>query len=446
MKKRFLLIAVLLIGIFALSACGTSDVGGEQAVGGEEAAGSQEAGSGEASAEQVELTFSVWGDPEELAILQEIADAFQAENPNITVTVTVSDWDTYWDKLQTTLAAGNPPDVFSMDAPLYLDYQSRGVLLNLQPYMDAESFDLSDYYDVSLKCYQTEDGYYGLPRDVQPIVMYYNKDMFDAAGVAYPDESWTWETLVEEGQKLTKDTDGDGITDQYALWADLWDMELYWGAAVWQNGGEILSDDFSKTLLSEPAAMETWQYIYDMIFTSGIMPTPSTAEQFGDPFESGNAAMTPAGHWVVPYYSGVDFDWDVAPLPMGKERVSMVNSVGFVAASASKHPDEAWAFLQYLVGEPGQSRITSLGLGVPALKSIANSDAYLNQPTKDINHELFLQTMDYARVKPCFRGYDEWATLFGDGMYSIWLGEAGLEETMNDLVPQADAILAEAQQ
>ncbi len=445
MKKWFLLIAVLLISILVLSACGPS-TGGEEAVSGGDAATAEPSGGGEAQAEAVELTFSVWGDPEELAILQEIADAFQAENPNITVTVTVSDWDTYWDKLQTTLAAGNPPDVFSMDAPLYLDYQSRGVLLNLQPYMDAESFDLSDYYEVSLQCYQTEDGYYGLPRDVQPIVMYYNKDMFDAAGVAYPDETWTWETLVEEGQKLTLDTDGDGITDQYALWADLWDMELYWGAAVWQNGGEILGEDFSKTLLGEPAAMETWQYIYDMIFTSGIMPTPSTAEQFGDPFESGNAAMTPAGHWVVPYYSGVDFDWDVAPLPMGKERVSMVNSVGFVAANASKHPDEAWAFLKYLVGEPGQSRVTSLGLGVPALKSIANSDAYLNQPTKAINHELFLQTMDYARVKPCFRGYEEWATLFGDGMYSIWLGEAGLEETMNDLVPQADAILAEAQQ
>src|SRR5690606_19880078 len=138
--------------------------------------------------------------------------------------------------------------------------------------------------------------------------------------------------------------------------------------------------------------------------------------------------------------------WDVAPLPQGDERVSMVNSVGFVVARDTKHPEEAWSFLKFLVGEPGQSRVTSLGLGVPTLKDIANSDAYLQQDTAPINHALFIEAMDYARVKPCFRGYDEWATLFGDGMYSVWLGEAELEETMSQLIPQADQILQDAQQ
>jgi multiple sugar transport system substrate-binding protein len=176
------------------------------------------------------------------------------------------------------------------------------------------------------------------------------------------------------------------------------------------------------------------------------MPTPSVAEQFGDPFESGNAAMTPAGHWVVPYYSNVGFAWDVAPLPKGKVQATIVNSVGFVVAKDSKHPAEAWAFLKHLVGEAGQQKVTSLGLGVPSLKAIANSDAYLKQDTAPINHQLFLDVMDYARVKPCFRGYDEWATLIGDGMYSIWLGEAELQATMDELVPQADQILTEAQQ
>lgn len=397
-------------------------------------------------AEQIELVFSVWGDPAELAILQEIANDFTAKNPNVKVTVTVSDWDTYWDKLQTQLAGGTPPDVFAMDAPLYPDYQSRGVLLNLQPYIDQDKYDLSGYYETSLICYQTPDGYYGLPRDIQPSVMYYNKDMFDEAGVPYPDETWTWETLIENGKKLTKDRDGDGTIDQYALWADLWDMELYWASLIWQNQGEILSPDYTKTLLGEPPAMGAWQFIYDLIFVHKIMPTPSVAEQFGDPFESGNAAMTPAGHWVVPLYSAVDFKWDVAPLPKGKVRATIVNSVGFVIARDTKHPQEAWAFLKHLVGEPGQTKVTSLGLGVPSLKAIANSDVYLKQTTAPINHKLFLDVMEYARVKPCFRGYDEWATLFGDGLYSVWLGEAELGPTLEELVPQGDAILQEAQQ
>jgi multiple sugar transport system substrate-binding protein len=331
-----------------------------------------------------------------------------------------------------------------MDAPLYPDYQSRDVLLNLQPYIEEDNFDLSGYFENSLVCYQTSDGYYGLPRDVQPSVMYYNKDMFDDAGISYPDETWTWDTVIEMGQKLTKDRDGDGATDQFGIWADLWDMELWWAALIWQNQGEILSSDYTKTLIGDEAAMGAWQFLHDLIFKYQIMPTPSVVEQFGDPFESGNVAMTTAGHWVVPLYQAVDFSWDVAPLPKGKQQTSIVNSVGFVIAKDSKHPKEAWGFLKHLVGKPGQEKITTLGLAVPALKDIANSDAYLKQATAPINHQLFLDAMDYAKVKPCFVGYDEWATLIGDGMASIWIGEAELAPTLEELVPQADEILAEA--
>src|SRR5262245_2163726 len=81
----------------------------------------------------VEIKYMMWGSPEELAVWQTIVDEFQASNPNIHVTVDVSDWESYWNKLQTLFAGGTPPDVFAMDAPLYLDWQSRGVLLNLQP-------------------------------------------------------------------------------------------------------------------------------------------------------------------------------------------------------------------------------------------------------------------------------------------------------------------------
>ena len=431
MSKRVLVVVILALVALTLAACPAATPAPAQ----------EGAAAGDA---QVPLTFNVWGDPEELAILQAIADDFTAQNPNVEITVNVSDWDTYWDKLQTQLAAGTPPDIFAMDAPLYPDYQSRGVLLNLEDFIERDAFDLSDYYPTSLLCYETADGYYGLPRDIQPSVMYYNKDMFDAAGVPYPDETWTWETLIEAGKQLTQDRDGDGTTDQYALWADLWDMELLWGSLIWQNEGEILNEDYTKTLIGEEGALGSWQFIHSLIFEHGIMPTPSVAEQFGDPFESGNAAMTPAGHWVVPYYSNVDFAWDVAPLPQGKVPASIVNSVGFVVAKDTPYPEEAWAFLKHLVGQPGQEKITALGLGVPSLQSIANSDSYLKQPSADINHQLFLDVMDNAQVKPCFRGYNEWATLIGDGLFSVWIGEAELEPTLNELVPQADAILAEA--
>ncbi len=113
---------------------------------------------------------------------QIVAD-FQPANPNISVSAEVSEWESYWTKLKTLLAAGTPPDIFAIDAPYYLDYQTRGVLLNLQPYLDANPHVLDDVYPQTLKAYQTAEGYFGLPRDFQTIVAFYNKDMFDAAGI-----------------------------------------------------------------------------------------------------------------------------------------------------------------------------------------------------------------------------------------------------------------------
>jgi multiple sugar transport system substrate-binding protein len=115
-----------------------------------------------------------------LAVWQAVVDDFHKGNPNITVKVDVSDWDSYWTKLNTLIAGGTPPDVFAMDAPLFLDWQRRGALLNLQPYIDANPGFLDGIYPQTLTAYKTADGYYGLPRDFQTIVLFYNKDMFDA--------------------------------------------------------------------------------------------------------------------------------------------------------------------------------------------------------------------------------------------------------------------------
>ncbi|HTP07316.1 MAG TPA: extracellular solute-binding protein, partial [Anaerolineae bacterium] len=115
--------------------------------------------------EPAEISFMMWGAPEELKVWQQIVDDFQAKNPNIKVKVDVSDWDSYWTKLKTLYAGGTPPDVFAMDAPLYPDWVSRGALLNLQPYIDATPGLLDGLYPNTLEVYKTPDGYYGLPRD-----------------------------------------------------------------------------------------------------------------------------------------------------------------------------------------------------------------------------------------------------------------------------------------
>ena len=125
---------ILLFVLLCLTACTSQP-----------AATSAPAGGSTSCWQKVEITFSAWGAPEELAVWNQIVADFEAANPNVKVNVEVSDWTSYWDKLKTQLAANTPPDVFAMDAPLFLDYQTRGVLLNLQPYIDKNPDMLKEF-------------------------------------------------------------------------------------------------------------------------------------------------------------------------------------------------------------------------------------------------------------------------------------------------------------
>jgi multiple sugar transport system substrate-binding protein len=392
---------------------------------------------------QTEITYMAWGSPAELEVWQTIADEFSATHPDIKVTVDISDWGAYFEKLKTLFAGGTPPDVFAMDAPLYLDWQSRGVLMNLQPYIDKEAGMLDGFYPVTLQAYKLEDGYYGLPRDFQTIVLYYNKDMFDAAGIDYPTNDWTMEDLRTAAKALTLDEDGDGSPEQFGFSADFYDMELFWSGAIWGDGGEVISEDHTQTLLAEGSAREAWQLINDMMFEDGSIPDTDEAAQYGyDVFAGGGAAMTTIGHWVVPDYAQLGFKWDVAAFPAGSTgRATSVNSAGFVMAKDSKNADAAWEFIKYATGPSGQTRLTELGFAIPVLQAVAESPVYLEQKSANINHQVYLDALEYAHPKPVFKGYEEWSAVVGDGLSQVWTGDLTIDEALEEIVPAANDVL-----
>jgi multiple sugar transport system substrate-binding protein len=417
MKK--VLFSLVLVAVLLLSACG-------------------------AKSGNSKISMMMWGDPAELDVWNKIVADFQAANPGITVSVEVSDWDSYWTKLKTLLAANTPPDVFAIDAPYYLDYRSKGTLLSLQPYIDADPTVLDGIYPQTLQAYQTPEGYFGIPRDFQTIVLFYNKDMFDTAGLPYPTANWTWDDLRTAARQLTKDVNGDGKTDQYGYTFDMWDMEPGWSEALWDYGGDIISTDHTQTLIGSPEARLAWQMLYDMTFVDKSVPDANTSGQYGgDLFLAGVAAMMPMGHWAVPSYSEASFKWDVVPMPAGPAgRFTSVNSAGFVIAHGSKQPDSAWQFLKFVLSATAQTRLAELGFACPVLQSIAESPSFLQQATP-INHQVFLDALAYAHMKPVFRGYDEWASAVGDGMGFVWRGEAELAPTLDSVVIAADAVLAQ---
>ena len=391
---------------------------------------------------ETQLTYMMWGDPPEIAVWEQIVKNFEAAHPDISVKVEITDWDSYWNKLRVQTVGGSAPDVFAMDAPIYPDWQSRGVLLDLTPYIDANPAALDGVYEGPLSSYKLAEGTFGLPRDMQSIVLFYNKDMFDAAGLAYPNADWTLDDLAVAGEALTLDVDGDGSTDQWGIGTELWDMEPFWGPVVYAYGGKPISDDFSKTLVADGPAADAWTYMH-ALQSSGTIMSDEDLESYGyDGFQAGVAAMTFSGHWVVPGYNNVDFKWDIAPFPKGPAaRATLVNSAGIVGSATTEHPDEVWEFISYVVSPEAQAELAKLGFAIPIVDSVVNGPAYLEQPG-DIDQSIFTDALDYAHTKPSFRGYEEWSGIVGDLLAEVWLNEMSMEDALSEITTNADDVLA----
>jgi multiple sugar transport system substrate-binding protein len=398
-----------------------------------------------AATAQTEITFQLWGSPQEGEVWTRVAEAFEAAHPGVSVKVEVADWDSYWEKLRVLISGGTPPDVFAMDAPLYPDWQSRGALLNLQPFLDADPAALDGVFPVTLEAYKTPEGYFGLPRDFQTIVLYYNKDMFDAAGVSYPTDAWTWDDFRAAAKALTLDKDGDGSVDQWGFWAEAYDQEPFWGSVIWSHGGDIVDTEAGKTLIDSPEAQAGFELIRAMWLDDKSMPTQTQLAQYGyDGFLAGVSAMGVSGHWSVPDYASAGLNFDVAPLPSGPAgRVTGVNSAGFVISADTKNPEAAWDFVRFATGEIGQSALAELGFAVPIRESVATSDIYLKQAAP-INHQMFVDALAYARPKPVFRGYEDWSSAVGDALTTIWEGDATVADAVAEAVAGGDEAFANA--
>ncbi len=357
----------------------------------------------------VTIEYAIWGDPAEINSQKAVVEGFTAANPNITVDVTVADWDAYWDKLQTGLAGGAAPDVFAMDGPLGPDYQTRDVLLDLTPYIEAEGYDLGQLDDNSVKDFTTKDGVvFGLPRDLNVIALFYNKDMFDAAGIAYPDDTWTWDKLVEVGKQLTKDTNGDGTIDQWGMYTETTDMENAWSSFVWQAGGDIITEDGTKSALDRPESAAGIQFLQDLIWKDKIVPDPAIFAETGDAFEQQVAAMEINGSWLVPTHEAAGINLGIAPLPAGAAgKATSVNPTGAVVYSGTKAPEASWLLTKYLASPEAQEKIMALKASVPVNKEILAT----TYPSSFDGAQVFADSLAFAHLKPAFPGYNEFNTI-----------------------------------
>jgi multiple sugar transport system substrate-binding protein len=385
------------------------------------------------------ITYSIWGDPQELKNQQAIVDAFHVANPKITVKVTVSDWEPYWDKLQTSIAGGDAPDVFAMDGPLFPDYQSRDVLLDLKPLIDRDGYDLGQLADQAVADFTTPGGQFGVPRDLNVVALYYNKKMFDTAGIPYPDDTWDWAKLSDVAKRLTLKSGSK--TTQWGFYTETTDMENYWSELVWQNGGDIISADHKTSLVGSDQAAGGMQFLQDLIWKDKVMPDASITDALGDAFEQGQAAMEANGSWLVATHQAAGLDFGIAPLPKGPAGpATSINPTGAVVYKGTKNPDAAWAFVKYLASPAAQTQLMQLKASLPANKSVLTGPF----ATSFGGANVLADAIAYAHIKPSFKGYNDWTTALQTELDANVFTEAKktAKQALTDVLPSLDKILA----
>jgi multiple sugar transport system substrate-binding protein len=220
-------------------------------------------------------------------------------------------------------------------------------------------------------------------------------------------------------------------------------MEPFWGPVIWSHGGDIVDPAAGKTLIDSAEATAGFEFIRSIWLDDKVMPTSEQLAQYGwDGLLSGVAAMGFSGHWSVPEYAGAGLNLGVVPVPSGPAgRATMVNSAGFVVSANTANPDAAWEFVKFATSETGQSELAKIGLAIPIRESVTSSDAYLGQAAK-IDHSVFVKALDYARVKPSFKGYEEWSGAVGDALSTAWTEGVPVPDALAEAVAGGDDALA----
>ncbi|KAA3610816.1 MAG: extracellular solute-binding protein [Planctomycetota bacterium] len=362
---------------------------------------------------QVELTLMHWsgeGGSEEDAIVGAVLADFEAQHPGVRVRrINPGDGGSFYTKLQTMMAAGTPPDLFYVGAERFPAFVEAGLLAPLDQFLEQDrdqnhpqTLPLEDFYPAPLSAFrfdgqQTGTGQlYGIPKDFTTFGFFYNRDLFAQAGLSEPEMGWTWQDFLVAARAIGALPGCTGA--EFVTWPSV--LRLY----LRTEGVDVSAEQFQRSRLREPevyAALErlrNWRHQETSTLTSGKSKVATGASVF----LTGKVGMAgPFGHWVVPSYRKIEsFAWDFAPMPRGRVQANAVATVAWAVSSQSPHPEEAWALVRHLCGPRSQALAAPMGLAVPTLRSVAESEAFLGDQRPPRNSRVFLQQAEYAEVLP----------------------------------------------
>lgn len=412
--------ATAVAALLALTACG----GDGQGV----------AGDPETPDEPVDLRMTVWtADEKQLAMFQEIADAYVADNPDLVSSVSFETipFEDYTTALTTQLAGGNAPDlawIFESNAP---EFVSSGALVDLAPVLQGtEGYQYDDLTPSALELWSEDDGLYAYPFSNSPFAMFVNTDQIEAAGQPNPadlvaDGTWTFDEARDVAAKTAADSGKQGLVVRdfdFQLWENLATVWSGWSAAPW-------SADGTQCTFTDPEMVDAMTWIHDAIFDAKAMPGPGTTADFF----AGDAAMTIT---QISRASSLDgsFDWDVVPLPAGPEGTqNVIGQAGIGVFAAGAHPDVAADFLAYFTNPDNAKELAAYF--PPPRESLLSSEtlaAANPQLSEDQLQAVVVDGIQDAVTKPAHKNFAKLQETVRSELDAMWTADADVAGVLGD--------------
>lgn len=391
------------------------------------------------------VSFMVFGDPAELAAYQGLVDAFEEVRPDIDVTlVHIADQGDYRQRLAADFAAGTPADVVLLNYRRYGQFAARGVLEPLGPRLRQSTLVReADFYEEALSPFRWNGELMCIPQNLSSLVVYYDKALFDAAGVPYPADDWTWDDFLATAKALTRDTDGDGTVDQHGLGTEASIFRV--APFIWQNGGELVRVNDSghpfQLAFDMPATREAIEWFVDLRTTHRVVPNAveEAALSSEDRFVNGTVAMFLNSRRGVPAYREIEgFDWDVAALPRGIQPAGILHSDAYCMPTTVEDKDATWTFIEFANSAEGQTIIAGSGRTVPSIRAVAESPAFLDPNAKPANSQVFLSTLPFIREVPVMPTWVDIEELSSEELEHAFYGD----QTVDAAIENAQALTA----
>jgi ABC-type glycerol-3-phosphate transport system substrate-binding protein len=400
------------------------------------------------AAEPIELTFlRNLGNQAYNQAYEELVAAFEAEHPHIVINMKSMHWANEYElRLRTEMAAGNPPDIMSIDSPNLAVYANAGELLSLDQYMKKEG-NIDDIFEHTLNGLTYQGEIFLAPIGESSIALYYNKHLFKEAGIPYPSENqpMTWDEVLEVAKKITNPEKGVYGIDPAQGFGEGEGPAYFKVPFFWQFGADVLSPEATTAdgYLNSEAALAALQFYQDLYLKHGV----AAVEMPPEPFETGKLAMTVLGSWhLLELERNADFvlgeDFGVAPLPKAEYQVAPNGGWALGISSKTNYPDEAWEFVKFVTSYEGVKKHTEITGDIPARQSVADELPELNEYPKNIFIE---QGKNFSKNRPITPAYPVISDVIKELFEDVVIREKDVKEAADEAVEEINMGLREVQ-